>query len=825
MVSNPNSALKERLHYALCFLIGLSIFLKTLCPTVYVGDSGELTAAAFGLGVPHPTGYPLFMILAHCFERLLFLGSIAFRINLMSAFFSAVTGTLLFGLARRLQCGIAASWVVVGSALMSRNLWENTGIAEVYTLNVLLATSALLSLVVYTQKRAPNILYLLALLVGFGWFHHGTFVLFSVPLIGALIYLVSRESKLHRTLPVVIVLSQLAASTILYTPLRASKTPWINWGQAATMPRLWAHITGKQFHEQMIAVNQQEALNRVRTLGAELTKDFFLPFLIAASLGCLVMKSRSKVLAVSLPLVVLLNLGFGLTYQIPDIKPFFLLTWIVVALWSGIGVDWGVRLLRSHLTLRATRCIALFIAFGAGTYPLITHYCHCDFSATRIGYDFGVDILNTLEYNAEVRTHGWTAPFVLLTLLSVENRRPDVKLQTPLLEQEELKTMPNRPVFHVSAPDRRLPSNVSLYSYGICLKEVGPQERVAPLTWFDGWYRINPDQVSLLPDNFLVRAVVAQYYYRRAEALFVGGEQEKADSDLAKAAAVGLNNPRILNNIGGIYLRYGMARLAVTQFQQALKSDPDLIPVSINLGVALLKLNRTAEALQTLAKAQNLGANPDTINEVIADFYFQGQDFREAVKYYYRITTVSTESAEAFMKLAISLKNLGVRNEAKVQFAKALAANPLLTDAYLELGTLELESRNHAQAVRYFEQAVAVSQDQAALHNSIGNIWYKNGDLIKAETHYRAALNLAAQPEFLNNLGALYIQTERYHEALSIYQELINRDPTFSTAFNNLGIAFYRLGRVEQARTAWRTSLTLNPAQPDIAQYLTQIPE
>ena len=48
--------------------VGLSLFLFVVYAlgasrTIYVGDSGELITAVYLLGVPHPSGYPLFVML------------------------------------------------------------------------------------------------------------------------------------------------------------------------------------------------------------------------------------------------------------------------------------------------------------------------------------------------------------------------------------------------------------------------------------------------------------------------------------------------------------------------------------------------------------------------------------------------------------------------------------------------------------------------------------------------------------------------------------------------------------------------------------------
>ncbi|MCH7761683.1 DUF2723 domain-containing protein, partial [candidate division TA06 bacterium] len=68
----------------LLFLSTFFIYWKTLCPTVFWRDTGEFLVAAYGLGIPHSPGTPIYPILGRLFSLLPF-GTIPFRINLMSA--------------------------------------------------------------------------------------------------------------------------------------------------------------------------------------------------------------------------------------------------------------------------------------------------------------------------------------------------------------------------------------------------------------------------------------------------------------------------------------------------------------------------------------------------------------------------------------------------------------------------------------------------------------------------------------------------------------------------------------------------------------------
>jgi hypothetical protein len=76
------------------FLVALVVYSWTLAPTVTPTDSGELILAAYGLGVAHPPGVPLWTMLAHL-ASLVPVGNVAVRINFSSAVFAALASAML----------------------------------------------------------------------------------------------------------------------------------------------------------------------------------------------------------------------------------------------------------------------------------------------------------------------------------------------------------------------------------------------------------------------------------------------------------------------------------------------------------------------------------------------------------------------------------------------------------------------------------------------------------------------------------------------------------------------------------------------------------
>jgi hypothetical protein len=127
-------------------IIVFAIYLATLAPTTAFWDTSEYIAAAKVLGIPHPPGNPLFIVLAHTFGLLPLAESYAVRINLFAAVTSAAAAGLWFLVAERWLRGIVSHrWARYGAAFAgvlvgatSWTVWNQSAVNEkVYTLSLL----------------------------------------------------------------------------------------------------------------------------------------------------------------------------------------------------------------------------------------------------------------------------------------------------------------------------------------------------------------------------------------------------------------------------------------------------------------------------------------------------------------------------------------------------------------------------------------------------------------------------------------------------------------------------------------------------------------
>jgi uncharacterized membrane protein len=117
----------------------LVVYGATLAPGITLWDAGEFNAAIGSLGIPHPPGTPLYILMARTWATTFSFLPQAVAVNLLSAVATAIACALLGGLLTRWTAdrlaGIAAG-ISAGTMLA---VWQNATETEIYALSMLLA--------------------------------------------------------------------------------------------------------------------------------------------------------------------------------------------------------------------------------------------------------------------------------------------------------------------------------------------------------------------------------------------------------------------------------------------------------------------------------------------------------------------------------------------------------------------------------------------------------------------------------------------------------------------------------------------------------------
>ncbi len=207
------------------FLAAFALYLRTTCPTLGGAfDSEEFQHAAYTLGIAHATGYPLYLLIGKIFTTLVPIGNVAYRMNLLSALFTATAVTFVYLSALQLTRRHIAS--VATAAFFATNVavWRQAGVASIGPLHLLLLNAILYVLLRgnETSDTTQRLPILVAFLFGLGLTHHRTTLLFALPIaLGTWEHL--REP---RTFVRMALAAALPLLLYLYLPLFGNHSPW-----------------------------------------------------------------------------------------------------------------------------------------------------------------------------------------------------------------------------------------------------------------------------------------------------------------------------------------------------------------------------------------------------------------------------------------------------------------------------------------------------------------------------------------------------------------------------------------------------------------------
>ena len=223
-------------------------------------DGGDLITATITGGVPHPTGYPTYLILASLFLKIPF-GSLAFRTNLFSLVCTVIAAFVVYQIVRSENGNISSALIVSLSFGVFPLIWSQAIITEVNALNGLLI--ALILFFVLRRNSHPVIDMLVGAILGLGIGNHLTTIFMLPFLFGDCLTLgrvTAPENKWISNTPLVrqslritrrLAGLGLGLSVYLIIPFRAHTDAPVNWGNATTWNQFVWLVTGQMYQSRL----------------------------------------------------------------------------------------------------------------------------------------------------------------------------------------------------------------------------------------------------------------------------------------------------------------------------------------------------------------------------------------------------------------------------------------------------------------------------------------------------------------------------------------------------------------------------------------------
>jgi hypothetical protein len=163
-------------------LIGLSalaLYIRTLAPSLLWGDSAEFQTLSYTLGMTHPSGYMTQIMLGKLFTYIP-VGNIAYRVNLMSAFFGALGVAQVYLIVRMLGglpiAGISTSMMLA----LSQLFWRQALVAESYAIAASMVATIWLLFLFWRRTQNWRYLFLAGLAGGLSMGIHSTVLMTTI---------------------------------------------------------------------------------------------------------------------------------------------------------------------------------------------------------------------------------------------------------------------------------------------------------------------------------------------------------------------------------------------------------------------------------------------------------------------------------------------------------------------------------------------------------------------------------------------------------------------------------------------------------------------
>lgn len=422
----------EKIKYIFQFVVGgfsFGVYIFTLAPSISYTDSGEIAMSMIKLAITHPTGYPILTMIGHIFSFIKTTEPV-YILNIMCALLSSATVVVFFNLLvflfRDFRYGeikskdpkknkyypvlndVTLFFISASASLIlafSVTYWDSSNSLEVYPLHTLF-----LVILIYLILKIVNITsssdvklrekywILFAYLLGLSFTNH----LSTFFLLAGIIFIYIKSSGWnylsYQRLKLMLIFFILGLSVYLYLPIKADNEI-ISWIFPNNLENIFNHIRGKHFQGLMFksfSATVDIFLTYWKTLPAEFV---YVPLLFSL-IGLVYLSKLNRILFYFTLLIFSLNIVIASNYAITDVETYFLLSYILIALWSGFGILYVFR----KFKLLDYRVAVFTLIIPAIT--LTINYSKTDESKNTVVTDYYFNSVNFVPKNSVIITEG-----------------------------------------------------------------------------------------------------------------------------------------------------------------------------------------------------------------------------------------------------------------------------------------------------------------------------------------------------------------------------------------------------------------------------------
>jgi tetratricopeptide (TPR) repeat protein len=722
------------------FITVFLAYLLTLNPAFHANDSPETIACAYTLGIQHPPGYPLAALAGKIFTFLP-AGNMGFRVNMEAGVFGALAAVALFlvlfsalrGRNRGDTDALAASLAGAFCFAFSATFWPEALSAKggIYTLNAFFLLILALIAFTWERTRQAKYLYLFAFVYGLSLTNHWesmavaapAFILFALP---ALVKDGYYKTLKIRNIALAAVFAALGTTVYCYLLIRA-RAAFLDWGRPDSLSQLLQVIIREQYADLEKARSMETVGRQVMRMGNQLLSEFGIPGLVIAAAGvkhALDSGRRGRLVffgALTATILLAIAFYFNLKEDMLWIMDVFMIpVYAALAFLIGMGIYWiadyGLRIAewknghksktrnlkpgtggaipKSEIRNPKLRNLTIAVlAFALPVYLFVVNYKKCDQSRYFYGYDFGMNIIKSIDAPAIAMLEGdfnvmpqmffkyvmkktEFCPVTTLFLykdwgmLNLRTECPDVKLTATASDNftariNNVIAMNYREkniyvsVFRQAFQEYYPQGNAMLSPAGLVMRLAADRKAAA------GSAEVNLKKLSyrgLLEDkaaqNSTTRLCLSNYssaFLELGNAYRTLGIRDRAERWLTRAVTIANEKTKAIS-----YVHLGI-----------FYNPPETAP-----GVADPDFAHYAKSVELYKKAIEADKNMAEAYSNLAGIYNTVKKYDESIRYAEQAIKIRPDFSEVYNNLAIAYFNKGDRQKAIEAMERSVKLNP-----------------------------------------------------------------------------------------------------------------------------------------------------
>ncbi len=424
-------------------LVVFGVFISTAPPAPYLGDSGEIIASAYTLGIGHPPGYSLNMLISKIFTFIP-AGDPGLAMNFMAAFFGALVFLAVYGLINYLlihyftpKKPLYYSLVAMCFSLVfifSYQFWFNANQAKgsIYILTLLAQAGALYYAFRYVFEGEKEDFLMAMYLAGALPVLHQSASLTSFFIVIILSVLCLRRNPGLLTGGMLLFILS-AVTPYLYLLIRQAASPVVWWGEIKTPAQILNHVLRKVYLEgQLIPINRDIFMFKLNAIISQFVYSYKAgtAFLGVGLLFMALKKPKfffvtGIFLTLNIAALILLTRNSMAPMNLYTNSPYQLFMELPCVIIMAAGAGW---LLKAGGKNKVFAPAAAGVMFALPLWLLIAGYPVNDSSRKFLSYDYVNSLLAPLKPGDSVFAEEDFQVFNLMYMKYVKKKYPEINL-------------------------------------------------------------------------------------------------------------------------------------------------------------------------------------------------------------------------------------------------------------------------------------------------------------------------------------------------------------------------------------------------------------